>query len=197
MAKTKASDRAPDLREFVKEYDQRVYDFCAYLLSADFSVEDLVLAIFRDFGEYYRSRPVVLTSESARQELRVHLFQFAWSHVQNALHHSFYPSLGGRDTRLFKGMDDDILPNRLDFKEKSAARSEGRVRDRLARVDAELRAPVILRDILKFEDEQVARILGLRWGVYRHRLHRGRLDFKDALKGLTTGQPVKGATAIA
>lgn len=194
MAKTKATDRSPDLREFIKENDQRVYDFCTYLLAADFAVEDLVLSIFREFGEYYRRTHVLTSSGASPEEMRLHLFQIAWAQVQGSLHHFHFPSLGGRDTRLLKGLDDDVLPSRSENKEKVASKTENRVRDRLARVDAELRAPVVLRDILKFEDEQVARILGLRWGVYRHRLHRGRLDFKDSLKGLSTGSGGKAAT---
>ena len=55
--------------------------------------------------------------------------------------------------------------------------------DRLGRIDPEFRAPIVLRDVLGFEDEESVRILGLRWGVYRHRLHRGRLECKDALRG--------------
>ena len=106
--------------------------------------------------------------------------------VHASLHQVYFPSLGGRDTRRLKGLDDDLLPAKNESKEKQQARVGTRAKDRLTRVDSELRAPVVLRDILKFEDEEVAQILGLRWGVYRHRLHRGRLDFKDALKGLPT-----------
>lgn len=187
MAKTEVTDSSVDLRDFIKENDQRVYDFCSYLLASDFAVEDLVLSIFREFGEYSRRIRGVTIDSVPPGELRLRLFQIAWHQIQQAFHHVVFPTLGGRDTRLLKGLDDDILPTKAESREKVAAKAENRVGDRLARVDAELRAPVILRDILKFEDEEVAKILGLRWGVYRHRLHRGRLDFKDALKGLPTG----------
>ncbi len=194
MAKTQAAARTPDLREFIKENDQRVYDFSSYLLAADFAVEDLVLLIFRDFGDAYRRIHGMTTDGVPPEEMRLRLFQIAWRTIQSALHQTYYPVVGGRDTRLLKGMDEDLLPAR--GAKDGAARGENRVRDRLARVDAELRAPVVLRDILKFEDEEAARILGLRWGVYRHRLHRGRLDFKDALKGLSMGQASgRGASA--
>jgi DNA-directed RNA polymerase specialized sigma24 family protein len=118
----------------------------------------------------------------------VRLFQIAWQGVQNSFQRAVF-SNNGRDTRLLKGLEDDILPSKPENLEKVAAKSENRVADRLGRVDTELRAAVILRDILKFDDEEAAKILGLRWGVYRHRLHRGRLDFKDALRGLPTGHP--------
>jgi len=42
---------------------------------------------------------------------------------------------------------------------------------------------MVLRDVLKFDDEEILRILNIRWGVYRHRLHRGRLAFRESLKG--------------
>lgn len=54
---------------------------------------------------------------------------------------------------------------------------------RLSRVDIDFRAPMVLKDILRFDDEEILRILGIRWGVYRHRLHRGRLAFRESLKG--------------
>ncbi len=193
MAKSTPPDRTLDLREFIKENDQRIYDFCTYLLAGDFAVEDLVLDIFRDFGEFYRRSP---TGDDAlgAAEMRVRLFQIAWSQILNGLYHTPFTSLAGRDTRLLKGLDDDLLP----AKSGREREQEGRIRDRLAQVDAELRAPLVLRDVLKFGDEEVAKILGLRWGVYRHRLHRGRLDFKDALKGLTTGVTAgRGSSASA
>lgn len=195
MAKTKAEDRSPDLREFIKENDQRVYDFCTYLLDADFAVEDVVLSVFREFGEYFR-RHRWLAAGISPEEMRLQLFQIAWAQIQDCLHQSSFPIIGGRDTRTLKGLDEDILPARGESRDRVAQRAENRVRDRLSRVDAELRAPVVLRDVLKFEDEEAARILGLRWGVYRHRLHRGRLDFKDALKG-TPAAAVRGASANA
>jgi len=52
----------------------------------------------------------------------------------------------------------------------------------------------VLRDILKFEDEETSRILGVRWGVYRHRLHRGRLELKDNLRGKAITAEAKGVT---
>jgi DNA-directed RNA polymerase specialized sigma24 family protein len=196
MPKSKSSDRTLDLREFIKENDQRVFDFCSYLLASDFEVEELVLSTFRSFGEYFRREAESGSGELPASALRIRLFQIAWLHVQNAMEQSFFPQVGGRDTRLLKGLDTDVLPSRAESREKVAAKPENRVGDRLARVDVELRAPVVLRDILKFEDEEAAKILSLRWGVYRHRLHRGRMDFKDALRGIPTGQPtLKGASA--
>ncbi len=175
MASTKAVDRSPDLREFIKENDQRVYDFCAYFLASDNSVDELVLSVFREFGESFNKGYGPLSPDASKSALRVHLFQIAWAHVQAALHQSLSPALSGRDTRVLKSLETDLLNQEGEVREQ--------VRERLGCVDPELRAPVILRDILRFEDEETARILGLRWGVYRHRLHRGRLDFKDSLKG--------------
>lgn len=186
MSKTKASDRSSvELRDFVQENGQRVYDFCAFLLANDLAIEEIVLSVFRDFGEFVRRNPSQMANASP-ETLRLRLFQITWNQIQNSMHRVVFATLGGRDTRVLKGLDDDILPGRSnESREKIATKAENRVRDRLARVDAELRAPLVLRDVLKFTDEDAAKILGLRWGVYRHRLHRGRLDFKDALRGVS------------
>jgi DNA-directed RNA polymerase specialized sigma24 family protein len=194
MAKPKAPDPTFNLRDFVQENDRKVHAFCYHLLSSDFDVEELTISVFRSFGEYFRQGTA--QRETAGASLRIRLFQIAWGEVQSALYQAVFPTGGGRDTRILKGLDRDVLPSKAESREKLISDPENRIGDRLARVDFGLRVPVVLRDILGFSDDEASKILSLRWGVYRHRLHRGRIDFKDALKGLTSGQPSsKGVSA--
>lgn len=183
MAKAKTNDRLPELREFIKENDQQLYDFCCYMLhgGGQSLAEDLVLEIFREFGDAYGKMRSDSSGKWEPLEVRVRLFQIAWDRVREAMVQIPQAWSVGRDTRPLKSFDDDIL---------GAYARDGRVHEiepvaieRLARIDADFRAPVVLRDILKFDDEEVSRILGVRWGVYRHRLHRGRLEYKDILRG--------------
>ncbi|MBY0370138.1 hypothetical protein K2X33_05590 [bacterium] len=186
MAKQPAQERFPELREFIKGNDQRVSDFCACLLPADQFRQELVLEIFREFGEDYRAQAAAPQEGAAPDALLVTLFQIAWKHVQQSQSHAYFPMVTGRDTRILQELDANLL---------AAQPLYEKTRERLLRVDPELRATVVLRDILGFTDEQSAAVLGLRWGVYRHRLHRGRLDFKDALKGLPRGAAENTASA--
>lgn len=179
MAKNEAG--FPELREFIKENDQRLYDFCSYLLHGGASIDDLVLDIFRDFGDEYRKLARRRGAAWDATEVRIRLFRRAWDHVQFNLMNAQYVYTVGRDTRPMKSLDEDLLSHWR--KEKNSGRIETSALERLARIDADFRAPLVLRDILKFDDEEVVRILDIRWGVYRHRLHRGRLEFKDILRG--------------
>ena len=49
-------------------------------------------------------------------------------------------------------------------------------REVLFSLSTDERVVLVLRDILKFEDADVLSILDLRWQVFRHRLHRARVD---------------------
>ncbi len=52
---------------------------------------------------------------------------------------------------------------------------------RFQQVEIEFRAPIVLRHLLGFEDEECLQILGLRWEIFRYRLHQGRLEFSSIL----------------
>jgi len=181
---TKENPRFPELREFIKEQDQRVYDFCTYLLPQGSDRDDLVLSIFRDFGDYYRRASLQKDSAWEPLEVRIKLFQLAWDRVREMTLQSPVAWSAGRDTRQLKGMDEDWL-KASKAKSVNPKMLVDPLREHLGRLDIDHRAPVVLRDILHFEDEEVMRVLGLRWGVYRHRLHRGRLELKDSLRGRT------------
>lgn len=50
------------------------------------------------------------------------------------------------------------------------------LRDFLFSLPSELRVVLVLKDIMQYEDQEILKILDIRWQVYRHRLHRGRID---------------------
>jgi hypothetical protein len=193
-AKTGESN-LPELREFVKENGAALYDFCVYLLPAEYAVDDLVLAVFREFGELFRKLTSKRDMPWGVVELRIRLFALAWEKIREVTGNFQFSWALGRDTRQLKGWDADILDKwQHTPAEPKAGEWEPATVDRLRRVDLEVRAPIVLRDILRFDDEEAVRILGIRWGVYRHRLHRGRLDFRELLHGFADGQvPVKAS----
>ncbi|MCB0417524.1 MAG: hypothetical protein H6617_03395 [Bdellovibrionaceae bacterium] len=186
----KTESRLPELREIVKEQDRRVYNFCEYMLYDPSLVAPLVINIFAEFGKVYR-RLESQAADLSDAELRIRLFQVAWTFIQRHLAAQEHNLHLGRDTRDLKDFGRDLL--------SGANVDDQSVRDqifqRILSLDADLRAPVVLRDILKFDDEQTMQILGMRWGVYRHRLNRGRLDFANFLRGRLASSSTTEATA--
>ena len=168
-----------ELKGFIKDNEATLLSFCHYLLGGNVRLDDLVLDIFRKFGDEYRSEFGKEGNQWERHELQVKLFALAWKVVQRWSRRLVDGWLPGRDTRLLQRLEADLLAGWTDKHQVENAE----VTIRLGMVDMEYRAPVILRDILQFQDEEVLRILGLRWGVYRHRLHRGRLAMVDGLRG--------------
>jgi len=182
MAKSeKSSEIAPELREFVKEHEQSVVTFCYYLLSAEHDHEEFVLTIFREFGDLYRRHHHGKKGWEAI-EAHIGLYRLAWEHIRGELSAVSFNWMPGRDTRQMKGFDDDLL-SEMGTGAIDGGRFEGPIGERIRRIDAEFRAPLVLKDVLKLEDEEIVRILSIRWGVYRHRLHRGRLELRDGLRG--------------
>ncbi len=153
--------------ELVRKTKQRVYDFLYLMLPIPEEVDEIMVASFRWFGSSKNAEP----SELA-------LFSRAWQNLQAVLRSEVPESSMGRDTRVLSSFDDNLLTQKKLSKDQQTI-----LLKRMATIDADFKAPVILKDVLKFEDEEILKILGLRWGVYRHRLHRGRLEVKDALKG--------------
>lgn len=182
MSQPSGSEHKTDLREFIKENDQRVYDFCFYMIQGVVPVDDFVIGLFRAFSVEYR-RLTQVPNEWDATSLKLRLYQFAWEKIRAASVTPIYIGSSGRDMRSLREMDEDVLAMSEPRDKALAARRESLVLERLSRVDFEFRAPLVLRDILDFNDDQAVQILGLRWAVYRHRLHRGRVDFKDALRG--------------
>jgi hypothetical protein len=195
MAQLKSQDGIPDLRDLLKENDGRLLRFCQYLLPPDYPLEDFVLGVFREFGEIYRRAGAAREGRGwVPLEIRIRLFRIAWERLRAELLTVPFTWTVGRDTRPMKGMDDDLLEQWSSAKSGDNSALAPRAVERLRRLDTDFRAPVVLRDILGFDDEEVVRILGTRWGVFRHRLHRGRLEFRAALKGFSKTPDPAGST---
>jgi DNA-directed RNA polymerase specialized sigma24 family protein len=169
------------LREFVKENESKVCHFLYFMLFGYSGLEEVTLRVFRGFGDYFQKQAVKKNSEWERMALRIELFSLAWRAILNAQHDVEYNWAYGRDTRPLKQLDEDLLSSDRALKLKKTELEP--YLSRLSRVDIDFRAPMVLRDILGFDDEEILRILAIRWGVYRHRLHRGRLAFRESLKG--------------
>lgn len=177
-------DALPTFRALVKDNAENVYHFVMCMLPAEGDRLEVVLAIFRKFGAIY-------SREARRGELRqdplqarVGLFQVAWRLVRRTLADAAMSHPSGRDIRGLKAADADLLEEWAKGRKGAAPADIWELLcDRLMLVDVDFRAAVVLRDVLRMQDEEVAKILGLRWGVYRHRLHRGRLETLDVLQG--------------
>ncbi len=182
LKNSKYSDRLPALREFIQDNDQRLYDFCYYVMRASPVCDEIVLEIFRAFGEYYRRHYAKGQVAGTPNELTLRLFEIAWQCLREAALSELPLWASGRDTRQMKGQEIDLLEKMKRAKAPLNLPDE-EIIQRFEQLDLDLLAPLVLKDILKFDDEEVATILGVRWGVYRHRLHRGRLELKDSLQG--------------
>jgi hypothetical protein len=182
----------PELGEFLKETEQEIFQFCYYLVPASYPLDEVIVSIYRDFGDIYRKLVARREHFFSPIEFRVRLFQLAWEKVRNFLGTVQFWNLG-RDTRDFANWEKDLLSPMLNGQHPTQKENW---EVRLRAVDLDHRLPLVLRDILGFDDELILRILGLRWGVYRHRLHRGRLELCDSLKG-TEGSLPSGKLKLA
>ncbi len=178
-----------ELREFIREKDVQVFNFCYLLLLGSPAIEKVVVDTFREFGDEFRK--ALRHGEKFRETVdgKIKLMQIAWRRARRDSAPGMWVWVPGRDTRALKAFERDALAEWVkggwDSVEKKRV-----VCERLARVDFDLRAALILRDILGFDDEEIVRILGLRWGVYRHRIHRARLEYKDSLRGRSLSLPL-------
>ncbi|MFM8316566.1 MAG: hypothetical protein ACKOA8_19975 [Deltaproteobacteria bacterium] len=169
------------LREFVKENEAKICQFLQLMLFGFSGLEEVTLKVFRNFGDSFQRQTNKKNGDWEKVGLRIQLFNQAWRAVVSAQNQIEYHWAFGRDTRPLKQLDADLLAEDRSYRLKKW--DSETVIPRLSRVDIDFRAPLVLRDILCFADEEVLRILGIRWGVYRHRLHRGRLAFRESLRG--------------
>lgn len=167
-------------REFLQENSQKIYDFAYYLLSEPEAVEEVVIRTFRQFGNHYKKMTPATLNSWSEMEMRILLFSIAWDRIQREMGSVAVRWVSGRDMRVQKMAEEDLL--KANPKE-GGDQFRDAVIARFSKVDMDFRAPVVLRDLLEFPDEETMRILKLRWGVYRHRLHRGRLELCEGLRG--------------
>lgn len=171
------AERMAALREITQECATPINTFCHYMLYGQ-DQEDLVLEIFREFGDAFRKLSRIGASAD---RLRIELYRIAWRLAQQAHAVRQPPALSSIDARPLAGRQEDLLKLWVE-KNDFGADLDLCVAERIAQIDFDYRVVVVLRDILKLAHEDVARILELRWAVYRHRLHRGRLELRDCLR---------------
>lgn len=182
MGEKQSSPKAVELREFIKDSYQSLFDFCYYTTCGFEGVEELVLAIFRRFGDHYRKLTRKNSPFNEPLSLRFELYRMAWEEIQRAVSKGIVPWQMGTSQPREHWSEKNLLssPNWVLGKNPEL---DPIFLQRLAVLPLELRVPVVLRDIVHFEDDEIVRVLGVRWVVYRHRLNRGRLEFKDSLQG--------------
>lgn len=184
MAK-KRTETSQGLREFIKDQTQLVFDFCSYMLPIANETSEVSLSVFREFGDIYRRKEHKGGGTWEKMEMRVKLFAIAWRHIRGVMQETPFFFNSGRDTRNSRKFDGNLLEG-IRVGGSMTEDADSSLMVRLHQLDPELRAPLVLKDILRFEDEEILRVLGVRWGVYRHRLHRGRIELKDGLRGRIT-----------
>ncbi len=124
------------------------------------------------------------------------LYQIACHHIFQESRQNLVLTSSGRDFRKLRELEENLLGSeeiaaeRLSYEEGISPWYEKFI-DRLQQVDSELRIVLVLKDILGMEEDDILSIVRIRWAIYRHRLHRGRLELKEALEG--TRRQVKGA----
>lgn len=196
MRSAKAKDRERqkpfDLRTVIQENDQRIYSFCALMLQGGYPVEELTLSVFRKFREFCRR-----TRESSGELYKLTLFKIAWDQIEEAIERTQYRWTVGRDTRATKSQDTNLYQSWKNVGAKGSAPIAQNAAERLWRIDPDFRAPLILHDVFRLTDEEAMQVLGLRWGVFRHRLHRGRAEFAQVLRGDVPMDSKSSVTAFA
>lgn len=145
------------LTEAIVKNQNALYTFCYYLLPKE-EIEETLLKVLEQFCLKYRNKK----SPHEMGDLKVEMFQLAWHWIQSRLVGAHYLMSMGRDTRVLK--EEEERESRKDFQEV------------FSRIDPSLRAALLLKDLFLFKDEEIAKVLNLRWGVYRHRLHRARVE---------------------
>lgn len=153
---------AVDLKEFVRQHEAEICTFCFYMLKDEQSYSNMVYLIFETFTKKFIKSLRMLDYE----ELRLELFREAIEKL-DAFYHT------------------QITPRSLLTKPiNKISNSKNLYHEGLLLINVNLRTILVLRDILGIQDEQTMKILSLRWGVYRHRLNRARVEFIQTMQRL-------------
>ena len=177
-----AVDTRLDLRAFLKLHEQSLHAFIFNVLGESAPIDEMMAEVVSKFSDRYQKYLSTHKKTSDPMEIDVLLFQVVEAVVRRE--HTRVKQLGwtlGRDTRLLVEQGKDLLQDLSGGAISTKLNSQ--ILARVSGVDYDYRLPLVLRDIMHFEDEKACRVLGLRWGIYRHRLHRGRTAFVEALRG--------------
>lgn len=185
MARVKEQELMAALRQTVKAYDEKLYDFCYFMTGGGKQVTDILDKVFGEFSSWFRKNSLKQGAPVSPEASGEFLLQTAYLDIRSRAENAFGGSSLSRDPRRLRAQEEDLFSKYISSEDKSVflARASEEIVFRLQQLDADFRAPVVLRDIMQLEDEPVLRILGIRWGIYRHRLHRGRMELREVLKG--------------
>lgn len=179
---------SPHLQPFVEKEAPGIYAL-AVCLGLEGGEAPWMSDVFAAFGRQFRALASKKDFVWEPMESRVRLYSLAWKSLKPILSGTSFErfSIQGRDTRQAQRTETDLFAT-------SATEFQTSLISRLRLLDLDHRILIVLRDILQFSDEEAMRVTDLRWGVYRHRLHRGRMDLGTILHGgnlsATTLQPV-------
>lgn len=172
---------------FVEQTEQPLFRFCQMMTVPEVHLEELVTDIYRGFSRRARRHlRNSTTPEATLNDLQIELFRSALDTLSALERSRPRLSLLGRDNRNLKALETDILTWwRANPTDKAALSLQiPSIGDRLRMLDFDLRATVVLNDHIKLDQDSLLKILNLRWAVYRHRLHRGRVELQKLLQGI-------------
>jgi len=173
---------SPDFDALVEAYQHKLYNTVLRMVG---NAEDALDIVQDAFMKAYRSM------DKFKGQSRVYTWLYRIA-VNTAL--SFRRSAAVQMSRKSISLDDNPGGDDSDSKrevaderyEASSAVQEDETKEKIAeaisRLEPDLRAVVVLRDIEELSYEEIAEILEVPRGTVKSRLHRGRLVLRDELQ---------------
>lgn len=162
------------------------YDEAMDLAQEAFIQAYRALAQFREeshFSHWF----LAITTNLCRNRLK------QWKRRARSRTDSLSDPIGDGDSDLRRDPPDPG-PSALDRLE--ARQLEELVREEMQHVEEEYRMVLVLRDVQGMPYEEIAQILGVPVGTVKSRLHRGRADLRDRLRGRIVAVPAAGPARL-
>ena len=179
-----ARTRAGDVDAFavlVRRYQGPVISFCWRMLGSTQDAEDVAQECFvRLHRHIHRLEP--------RARFSTVLFGIARNLALNYLRDA---RRRGRDTAAHLN-ETVVVPESGDRPDQQARLKEieSALEQALAALSTDHREVLVLREFQGLDYESIAKVLGCRVGTVRSRLHRARLELRDALKGMLASEGI-------
>ena len=162
---------APDFDTIVEEHSDFVYNVAFRMMGSPEDAEDVAqeafISVYRAFGRFRGESRVTtwlyrITTNAALMRLRKEKRARALTQT---------------------GLDDIDVPDWSETPERSAVSSElgEKLREGIARLEPEMRAAVVLRDVEQLSNTEAAGALGISVSSLKSRLHRGRVILRKYL----------------
>ncbi len=166
--------------ELMPQWIVEVHSYAYWMLLDDDAVQQELNVIFKAFGK--ESGKLTEISHVHKKDMTKLLFQVAVLHIEtlsDVLKHSDFE---GRDTREEAYYEKELKNFNLALK-NIAMDQQPILRKSLSNIEVSLRTALVLRDFVRLDEALIADVLGVRWGVYRHRLNRARAELCGLLFG--------------